>query len=203
MFRGQGEIDRLRGGAHGEEKTAIRHVIADRPGNRTLQGRHVAEPQALRRVGIHLHHFGEPRFSGMSQGELRALTGEVFMVQVQPVVARQRAAHHLEVPDLVERDARVLERHRHRIVPRGCVGRDVHGNFGRLLERNGVRIHRPDRPADGRDVVYGDGLHPRTGEPCVAPDRRTIGDQERPAPIVEQPLRLQSGLDDAIGRRTL
>src|SRR2546422_5415531 len=45
------------------------------------------------------------------QVELRVLAGEILVMQMQPVVGGQLARDHLEVPHLLERDARRSEEH--------------------------------------------------------------------------------------------
>src|SRR6266566_1273561 len=83
-------------------------VRANAPRDRLLEVRHGLEAEAPGRVAVALHHFREPRHPRVDQEELRVLPGEVFVMQVQPVVILERAVHHFGIPNLREWDTGVL-----------------------------------------------------------------------------------------------
>jgi hypothetical protein len=118
------------------------------------------------------------------------LSGEVFVMEVEPVVLRQIALEDFLVPQLGVGNVGVLERERHGIVPRRRVGRDVDGDLGRLLERDHFHVLvgdlRPDRGfLTTAHVLEGDPADVR-----LALGGRALLEQERSSPVVEEPLRL-------------
>ena len=73
--------------------------VGDRAGDGALLRRHGREAQRPRHGPVALDHLGEPRRAGVVQHELGVLAGEVFVVQVEPVVLLEPALDDLAVPD--------------------------------------------------------------------------------------------------------
>jgi len=105
-------------------------------------------------------------------------------MQVQPIIVPQGAVHHFRIPDLRELDAGVLQRHRHRIVPRRGIGRRIDGNLRRFLERHGVT------GAFAADSAFLRGLGKALGlEPVEAPETDDpVGDLRARVELARQRL---------------
>ncbi len=198
-LRGERQLDRLGRRAHREQKAPVRDVLADGPRYAFLEVGHVMEPEPACGVRVESHHLGEPRLTGVEEIEFRILAGEVLVVQVQPVVACERAPEDLGVPYPLEGNPGVLQGHRHGVVPGGGVGRDVDGDFGRLFERHAVRVRRSDLPADRRDVARADRVGADARQGGVAADRLAVRHEEGAAAVIEEPLHPNTGLDGAVG----
>ena len=196
---GERQVDRLGGGAHREQEAAVPDVVPDVSRHGLLQVGDRRHAQLLRRIRVEPHHLGEPRLAGVNEIELRVLTREILVMQMQPVVPRELPGHDLEVPHLVEGNPGVLQRHRDGVVPRRRVGRHVHGHLRRLLKRHRVHVARFDLPSNGRDPGVVHRLEGHARERRVAPDRGPVRQQERSAAVVQQPLGLDARLHDPVG----
>src|SRR5713101_5302251 len=120
-------------------------------------------------------------------------------MEVQPVVLAQCPVDHLQIPDLREPNAGVLQRHRNGVVPWRGIGRHVHSDLRRLLERHRVHVARFNCTANRGDRAFVYRLGAHAVQRRIAPQRIGIGNEKRAAAIVEQPLRLQTRLDRAVG----
>jgi hypothetical protein len=118
--------------------------------------------------------------------------------QVHPLVLGELAGEHLVVPHLLERDAGVGERERHRVVPRLRAGRRVDRHLGCLLERHRVHVAARHVAAHGGGAVPAERLHGDAGERGAAPQLREVGEEVRPAAVVEQPLALLPVLERVV-----
>jgi hypothetical protein len=121
-------------------------------GHRLLERRHVVVAELARRehVTVSLRH--KPRRVAIGQVQLVELTGEVFVVQVHPVVLGEIALDHLVIPHRREVDARVLQRECDGIIPGRLVGRSVDGNLRRTFQHDGVHVATGNLSAGTRDT---------------------------------------------------
>ena len=87
-------------------------------GDVLLERRHVGEAERASPSPRSFLLLDEPRRVAIRDVELVELPREVFVEQVQPVVLREVAVLDLVVVDRRVLDAGVLERERHRVVPR-------------------------------------------------------------------------------------
>ncbi len=174
--------------AHGEEKPAVLHVASNASRHRLLEGGGMREAQRARRLGLQSDHVAEPRRRARGEIELRELSGEVLMVQMEPLVAGELPPEHLRIPDRLVLDAGVLQCHCHGVVPRSGTRRGVHGHPRRLLQRNRLHVVGADDSPEldlrgGRQVLDTDAVQRR-----LAACRGIVGKQEAPTSIVEHPL---------------
>ena len=147
---GQREVERLGGGAHREEESAPLDELARSPRPRPASPPARWEAELPGHGAVALHHVHQPGSAGVVQEELGVLAGEVLVVQMQPVVGLELAAEDLRVPDLLELDPGVVERHGDGVVPGRGVGRRVHRHLGRLLQRHRVHVAAlRSRPGSG------------------------------------------------------
>ena len=156
-----------------------------------LLRRHVGKAELPRHRPVALDHVHQPGRAGVVEEELGVLAGEVLVVQMQPVVGLELVAEHLGIPDLLELDPGVVERHRHRVVPRRGVGRRVDRHLGRLLQRHRVHVAACEsRPGSGRPAPSSSGSIVMPVSAASRAVAASAGQQERAAPVVEEPLRL-------------
>ena len=146
-----------------------------------------------------LDHVGQPGHARIDQEELGVLAGEVFVMQMQPVVFAQCSIHHFRIPDLGERNAGVLQRHRYGVIPRRGIRRRIDGDLRRLLERHRIHVARFDCAANRGDRALVHRLGAHAVQRRVASQGVGVGNEKRPAAIIEQPLRFETRLDSAIG----
>ena len=205
VLRRQGDVVGIGGGTHGEEESPCADEFLDLPGDRLFQFRHFLETELLRLPFQQSLLFLVPCRAGEGGIELPVLSGEVFVMQVEPVVLRERAVHHLFVPYLVELDLRVLQGERDRVVPRLESGGDIDGDAGRLLEAHHVHV-----VVFTLDVGVDSGRRRRRylleGNPPDAALRRDHVESiehEGPSAVVQEPVDLQSFRErpvaDAVG----
>ena len=162
-----------------------------------LLGRHggIAELAGHRPVAI--DHVHQPGRAGVVEEELGVLPGEVLVVEMQPVVRLELGSEHLGIPDLLELDPGVVEHHRHRVVPRRGVGRRVDRHLGRLLERHRVHVAARELAPDLDHLPVVERLGSDAVERRVARRRRIGGQEERAAPVVEEPFGAAAALEQA------
>jgi hypothetical protein len=141
-----------------------------------------------RRREVAIARLDEPGRVAEAEEELVLLAGEVLVMQMDPVELRQVRVEDVVVPDLLVLDPGVREGERDRVVPRWRVGRRVDGDARRLLERHRIHVPLGDLLPDGRHRAAVGGLEGDAGERRTAPDARQVGDEERAAAVVEQPL---------------
>src|SRR5262249_38550360 len=162
-----------------EEKATALEIRGDGSGNCLLLLRDGSESQRPRHGGVLLDHVEEPRGTGVIEVELRVLAGEVFMMEMEPVVLPEPVAQYLRIPDLLELNSGVVERHRDRVIPRRRIGRDIHSNLGCLLQRNRVHVAALDFGTylEHRPIIQRLDAYPRQ---CGIAWRSLVcGDQER------------------------
>ena len=195
---GDRQLERLGRAAHREQKSAALDELPDLLGDVLLERRNVGEAEPLRRRRVLLQQVDEPGCVAIGQVELVQLPGEVLVVQMQPVVLRQIAVLDLVVVDRRVLDAGVLERERDGVVPRQRVGRRVDGDLRRLLERDRLHVARGDLGANLAELRVVDRLEGDAREARLAPQLGRVGEQERAAAIVQQPLGRRAGLDRVV-----
>ncbi len=202
-LRRQREVQRLRGSAHREQEPTALDVRAHRSRDGLLQRRHRLESQGARRARLQPHRLDVPRRGALRLVELRELTGEILVMQMQPLVISQPSSQHLGVPDLLVGDPGVLEHHGHRVVPRCGRRWHVHRDVGRLVQRHRIHVTRRHHAPDVDQLT---GCHPFERDALerrLALDRGIGVEQETAAAVVQQPFRpppaLQRPEGDAIG----
>ena len=132
--------------------------------------------------------------------ELVELPGEILVMQVQPVELREVSLLHLLVVDRRIVDAGVLEGERHGVVPRLHIGRRVHGNARRFLERHTLHVAARHLLADAGKLRIGHRLGRNAIERRAAAQFGCVGQQKRATTKVEQPLGLHAGLHGVVGQ---
>ena len=120
--------------------------------------------------------------------EFPVLRGEVLVVEMEPVVLRQVPLHDFLVPQLGVGDVGVLERERHRVVPRRRVGRNVDGDLGSLLERHHFHVLVGDLRLDRGFLASAHAFERDAADVGVALGGFAVLQQERAASIVEEPF---------------
>jgi hypothetical protein len=109
---------------------------------------------------------------------------------------------YLLVVDARVLDAGVAQRQRHRVIPRRGVGRRVHGDARRLLERDGVHVAPRHLGPHGGHVGVAGGLDRHAVECRPPPQLGQVRKEEGAAAVVQQPLglppELQGAEDDAV-----
>src|SRR5688572_2624986 len=98
----------------------------------------MAEPLGRGQAAIPL--LDEPGRITEAEIQLVELPGEIFVMQVQPVVLREIARDDLVIPDRRVFDASILQGQRHGIVPWWSLWRRVDRDLGRPFQRYGVHV---------------------------------------------------------------
>ncbi len=120
-------------------------------------------------------------------------------MQVQPLIIRELAGSDLGIPHAVVRNAGVLQRHRHRIIPRRRVGRRVHGNLGCLFEGHGIHVAGGHRAAHVHHLGVAHRLQQHAVERRLAARAGVVVQQKAPPSVVEQPLGAAAALQRTVG----
>ena len=188
--RGERDVVGVGRRAHAEHEAAAADVVLDGERHRALELRHLVEAELGRHRLLHPILVLVPGEVVIGGVELAVLGGEVLVVEVEPVVLLEVPAQHLLVPELGVGDVGVLERQRHRVVPGRRVGRDVDGDPRGLLQHHRLHVVVGDL---GPHRGLGGTAHGLEGDPAhvrLALGRGILGQQERAAAVVEQPLDL-------------
>jgi len=171
-------------------ESRVPDVVPD-PSRHGFSSRAPSRAQLLRRIRVEPHHLGEPRLAGVNEIELRVLTREVLVMQVQPVVPAS-------FPDITSKSHTLSK-----VIPAYCSAIVTASSQGAALAARrrrpwapsrAARVHvaRFDLSSDGRDTGV---VHRLEGHPASAASRRIAAHPAAGtiAAVVQQPL----GLDAA------
>ena len=131
--------------------------------------------------------------------ELAVLPGEILVVQMEPVVFFELPGEHRPVVHRRVRNAGVIEREHHGVIPRQFVRRGVHRDRRRLLEKNDVGVAAVYFLENGSHLRAVDALDANVPRLRLGRVARLLGNEKRSAPIVEEPFFVPSVGEDAIG----
>ena len=190
--------------AHGEEEAAPHHEVPYLVGHSKLQVTHLAVSKLVGHGLLQAYILNVPLLTAVVGPELTILTGEILMVQVQPVVGGQHPSQNLLVVYHVVRYLGIGEHQRHRIVPRQLVLRRIDGYLGGFLQPHGIHIdRRVCYMAQYRTALsIGNHLAGDTPQAALALYAHGILRHEAAASVVQQPrhlgLTLQSPVSNTI-----
>ena len=194
-FRCQRDVQRLWCRAHSEDKPAVGDVI----GNHLCCLSFVAcdAPKSGFGGGFlkHQHPLLIPDLCGKGGVEFAVLSCEIFVMEVQPVVALrlQHAALHLFIPNLVVGNLRVIQCDFNGIVPRISVGRLRRGrvdcDFRCLLQQNFVHVIALENCLLDSVIFYKvHWFNAHVHEGCAHAHILGVRQDKRAATVVEPPI---------------
>jgi hypothetical protein len=170
----------------------LRHVELDRARHRLFHLRDLGESVLLGQRLVLGDHAAVPVGRGERREELSVLPREIFVMQMNPVVLMELAVQNLGIPELRVRDLRVVERELDRVVPGRRARRHVDRDTRRRLELHDFHVVVGDLGDNLRHCGLIDRLDRHASDHRLARDAWVVGQEKRPAAVVEEPLPMEA-----------
>ena len=189
------------GGAHGKQKAAVGHVALNAVCDGAFELGNLGKAQGGGLFFRALFVFHVPGGVPVGAVEFAVLSGEVFVVQVQPLVLGQVSPEDFPVVNAVVGDFGVGEHQGDGVVPGLLAVGGVDGDFGGFFQQDDFRVggRGGELRTQRGGVGVGKGFAADSADGAFAADPGVVGEHETAAAVIQEPLALGATLQGTVG----